>query len=651
VSLRSPFTLLTGIFGGILLALFGLVLMRGRSFIPGLLLTALAVALFLVSSQRLRTAASPDADLPAQLRKRLPLALIGLAFFFCLLAVYEVSQPRTISADLLSAASWLVSILCLAVGVLWWEHWRPSLSAMRLWLAAHRREAILVGGIFAAALAARLVLLAQHPYPWSGDEASVGMEARRILSGENLDVFNAGWSGQPNLSFVPTALALAVLGDTLFAIRLSSALIGALSVVTLYLAARALFDRTVATIAAAFLVAFPFHLQFSRIGVSNIVDAFMVTLCLWLTVRAVQQETLRAFLWAGLATGLALYTYVGSRLVIALGIATLAYYIIRHRGYLRRHIWHLGGYAAGLVVMAAPMAYFMFRHPDIFMTRVAQTGIMFNGWLPHEAAVTGKGVLGVLLDQFWRSTLVFIAQGAPGNFFNSPQPYLNLFGSLFFLIGMGLALQHLLDFPYTVVLLWFWAVVFLGGVLTLDPPANTRLVMSTPAVAIFLALGMQQVLKVLEEIKITGRWRTVAAAMMVGLLLAQNAMYYFGPYRTGHYFADANSEMAEAVGMELQSLGPRYHLLMMGQPRVYSGFPTISFLAPHNTLADVDPAQVDAVDLTGLRPTLLVATPDNLSAIRSLAQRYPGGKWQEVPRQTEQETLYYAYVLGPESTP
>ena len=85
----------------------------------------------------------------------------------------------------------------------------------------------------------RTIDLTAHPYPWSGDEASIGMEARRILNGEITNFFDTGWSLQPNWSFVPTAITEMIFGENILAVRLTSALAGTLAVLFVYLTARA----------------------------------------------------------------------------------------------------------------------------------------------------------------------------------------------------------------------------------------------------------------------------------------------------------------------------------------------------------------------------------------------------------------------------
>src|SRR3972149_405925 len=177
--------------------------------------------------------------------------------------------------------------------------------------APHRVEILTVAGIVLVALLARTVYLSLHPYPWSGDEASVGSEGRRIINGEVPDSFDSGWSGQPNWSFVPTALTLKIFGQNFVGIRMVSALAGTFTVLFVYLLGREMFNKQVGLLAAAFLALYPFHVHFSRIGVNNINDGFMVALVLWLVFRAVRKGRTFDYVLAGVASGLTIYTYVG----------------------------------------------------------------------------------------------------------------------------------------------------------------------------------------------------------------------------------------------------------------------------------------------------------------------------------------------------
>jgi 4-amino-4-deoxy-L-arabinose transferase-like glycosyltransferase len=647
---REPFPLAAILFG-IVLTAFGLVLLRGDSLAGGAAALVLALSLFVMGFSRLQSTPLTDDDLAELVRTWSPTFLLYLGFGLSFLAAFQAGRPATVDANTLAVVLWAASLACLVLGSLWLEHWNPSPRAFLARIWRHKLEILLVLSIFVIGLGARTYLLDQHPYAWSGDEATVGMEGRRILTDEWTQLFSSGWSGNPTLAFYPSALAVAIFGSTILAVRFVAALVGALTVLTIYLLARLIFDRTTAMLAAAFLTTYPVHLQFSRIGVLNVFDGLTVTLSLWLVIRAARQERLSAYVLAGIVSGLAFYTYVGSRLVIGLSLALLAYLCIRERGFFKAHVRHLLLYVASAWSTLAPMASFYSKHQDLFMDRFNQAGILLNGWLAREGSLPGKSVASVLLDQFVNSTLVFVSQPAVGGFFNAPRPYLTFAASLFFLLGMAYAFRHILKPHFMILLLWFWSVVIFGGVLTLDPPANTRFVMTAPAVALFLAIGVTKVMEILGYLRLPSGWRLTFGIVVVALLAVQNATFYFGAYRSGYYFEDANAEVAAQAGLELRRLGPKYTLYMMGRPRMFSDFPTIQYLAPLSPREDLDPALVSAADLSRGLPAFVVAIPDNLTALESLRSRYPGGTWEAVPSRALPEVLYYAYSLPAPAAP
>ena len=159
-------------------------------------------------------------------------------------------------------------------------------------------------------------------------------------------------------------------------------------------------------------------------------------------------------------------------------------------------------------------------------------------------------------------------------------------------------------------------------------------------------MGLTRIIEILSRVRVPLMWQKSLTAIVVLFLVIQNAVFYFGPYRAGYYLDNANAEVAMQAGMQLASLGPNCTLCMMAQPRMYSDFPTIPFLAPRNPRMDLDPQQISNVDLSVHLPAFVVATPDNLTALQSLTQRYPGGKFETVPSTSRQETLYYAYTVG-----
>ena len=634
----------------IFLILAGVIQLRAQIWTIGAICLALALLGFILSMRLLEKAPFTSEEVET-LRPLLGPMLSWVTIISLLMVSVFYVADNFISArtNRIAAIAWVSSVL-LGMLVVWgWQSWSSLGRTLIEKVNSRYVEVTLLLMVVILAIAVRTIDITSHPYPWSGDELSIGTEGRRILSGEITNFFETGWSSQPNWSFLPTAVTELIFGENIFAIRLPSVLAGTLAVLLVYLAARELFNPATALMSAAFLATLPYNVHFSRVGVNNVLDSLMSALLFWLIARGMKTNDPRYYYTAGAVGGLCIYTYAGTRLVLILAGLMILFLIIRQRSYLFSHWRHLVGFAAGVLVSAAPQAAFFARHPDIFIGRLGQEGILFNGWLTQQAAQTGKSVWDILLSQFTRTVMVFVASPAPGNFFNSPSPYLTVLGSILFLLGMGYALAFALQPRYFILLIWFWAVILFGGILTLNPPANTRMLMTSPPVAIFMALGAYKILEYLQRFRIVPP-RLVAPILIlaVGVITVQNVNFYMVEYKNNSYFQDANGEFAMEIALFANARGKDFHIYVLGAPRIFSGFPSFAFLAPQNPRADLFAEGIPALQIPSGSEAGFFAIPENRLLLEQIRQRYPGGESGLVYRKTApSEILFEYYIVKP----
>jgi 4-amino-4-deoxy-L-arabinose transferase-like glycosyltransferase len=591
---------------------------------------------------------APIAEKARTASAQLPLTLWFTSLMLLFLAVQGVrAENPTPALNRCVAITWLLSVAAFGYSVLRSVGWRPPrLAALAAGLRAHRLEVLAAVGIGLAALALRTYQLTDHPYAFINDEGSVGLEAVDIWHGWGVNLFTAGWSGYPRWAFVPTAISVGLFGNTPFAVRIVSALAGALTVVFLYLMGREAFGPAVGLLAAGFLAALPVHVHFSRLGVGNVVDGLFGAVVLWLTVRAIRRDRVSSYLWAGLAAGLTIYVYLGSRLVLGLAVGLLAYQSLRQRGYFSAHLVHLLVFAGAAVVVAAPMAVYFAHAPDTFMARVNSEAIFRNNWIADQMA-TGKTFTEVLLDQFAKSSLVYITQPAAGGFFSSPVPLLSGVGAIFALIGMGVAFWRSRQPFYLVTWVWFWSVVIFGGVLTINAPASERLVGSLPPLALFVAFGLTEAVGLARRfVVLPARWGLALCAGAVALTGLQGVSFYFGQYRRVGYFNDGSNELIlESLQYALRE-APNDRMFMITAPFVKADFPNFNYLAPDIEKQDLDEVTPDTLAaLPHDRGALFIALPEHRDDLETVAQYAPGGKWLEVPRKYRDGLLYLAYQV------
>jgi hypothetical protein len=201
----------------IVLLLASIALLRAKFFGGGSICLLLALAGFIFSIRYLEKSPFTPAELDT-LRPFLSsfgvwLLIISLTLISVL---YVADNAKTTETDRVAAFAFVGSLI-LGLLAVWWGAWRRRLGTVIETLKVNRVEAGLLLVVIFLAFALRTIGLASHPYPWSGDEASIGTEAFRILNGEITNYFDTGWSSQPNWSFMPTALTEILFGKGIIA--------------------------------------------------------------------------------------------------------------------------------------------------------------------------------------------------------------------------------------------------------------------------------------------------------------------------------------------------------------------------------------------------------------------------------------------------
>ena len=617
----------------------------------GVILYAGAIGVYLWSSRSIPNWPNFQASGDQLERRQPPFALWLTPLVLTLWLIFQVNEPTITSEQArLMAILWPVSAVLFSWSVLRMAGWRfPQLATINQGWRKHSYEILAVVLLVCLAFALRIYNLELHPYAMVNDEGEVGKQALLILSGERTNLFDAGWGGQPAWSFAPDAVTTWLFGRNAFAVRLVSAVQGTLAVLFLFFLAREIFDSATGLLAAGILATLPFHIHFSRLGVCNGGDAFFVTLVLWLTIRAIRRGKLSSYLWAGLAAGLTLYTYLGSRLVMALALGTLGYAILYYRMSWQAHLRQWVVFIAALGIVAAPIGVYFLNHPEWFMSRINDESIFNNGWLSNRLAE--GNLTAALVEQVGRSTLVFIASDAPAGFYNAPRPYFPPMAAILGMLGLGYAFWRMKEPRYMMLLAWFWAVVLLGSASTTGPPTSQRLIMSAPAAALFVALGVRKTASMLQAVVTRFQWLGMAVSILCVFITAvQGVTFYFVEYPNGHYFEDHSNELTYEASRYADSLGSDYQMFLIGAPTVLTIFGNFGYLARDNhprDLNEVTPETVAALPRQG--GAFFVAFPTRQQDLQKVADLIPGGTWLETPRRYRPgEVLYYAYLVPPE---
>lgn len=476
----------------------------------------------------------------------------------------------------------------------------------------------------------RIWSLDSIPHTLSGDEASQGLEALRVLAGEIRNPFATGWLGVPTLSFFFNSISIAWLGPDTFALRLPWALVGTLTIPVTFALMRRLHGSAVAWISATLLAVYHYHIHYSRLGSNQVADPLFLALALWLLYRGMDLDSRRDWALSGMVAGLALYFYAGGRLTMVVLAFVLIHAALRGGWvFLRRHWGGMLTLALGFAVSAAPMLQYALRFPEQFNARVNAVGIFHNGWLEQEMALRGAGMAEVLFDQFRRAALAFNVYPDRTVWYGLPEPLLDPVSGALFLLGLAACTLNLFrrgaSQRLAPIVIWWWLGMVFGGMLTDTTPSSQRLITLAVPVTVFIAVVMNAAANRIGRL-VPGR--RVSRSLVSGfavLAFATISLYtYFIDYTPRRIAGGPHAELATDIAPRLRTLAPDHDLHFVGAPFMYWGFATLPYLVSEARAGDiVEPLQVPCVPGCpargrGLAFILHPARADELDAIRSV---------------------------------
>ena len=306
------------------------------------------------------------------------------------------------------------------------------------------------------ALAVAVVLLRLHrldelPPSLRRDADSEGLAALRVLQGEHAIFFPDVGQGRNASVIYVSALSTLLLGRTLLAMHLPTALGSAGMVFAVFWVGRLLFGRDeeegqatpwrallIGGVAAGLMAVSLGQTVVGRTAYNNITQmSLILTLCLGLLWWGWKERRLRWIVLAGVCAGILPYTYYPARIVPALflvyGLTFLLPLSAAAWEKVRGEIPLAAAFLGAAALVAGPVLIHFALYPEHFFLR-SNYLLIFS---PENSQ-------GAPLRAFLTNALDYLAvlsfQGDP-NWRNNyaGRPMLNLWESVFFIIGVGIA--------------------------------------------------------------------------------------------------------------------------------------------------------------------------------------------------------------------
>lgn len=367
----------------------------------------------------------------------------------------------------------------------------------------------------------RFQRLGELPQGLSHDEGVDGILALQVLQGEHAVFFlGPGSSGRDASAIYALALSTSLLGRTLLAMHLPTALGSAGMVFVVFWLGRLLFGKDengranawrgllIGGVGAGLLAVSLNQTIIGRASFNNVTHTpLLLALSLALLWQGWTRQAQGGRSWwrialAGACAGLLLYTYVPARitpfLFLFFGLSFLLHWAWLDGGRekkrwralfpllasrLRAELPWAGVFAGAAMLAAAPLFIHFAQNPEHLFWRSGQL------WVFDSSRSQGDP-LGALWGNVREHLMVFGFRGDPNwerNFAN--RPMLNLWEAFFFWLGVGVSLWRWQRPAYRLLLLWL-CMLILPAMLAIDvtPPPNT-LRMNGAAPAVYLLIG------------------------------------------------------------------------------------------------------------------------------------------------------------------
>ena len=560
-----------------------------------------------------------------------------LSLPFAILVPYLAGQAQQMTHPILAISAWFIAIGLVLAGT-WLQ---PSPLRWPSW----RLIAIFVG-ITAVAFLLRVILADRIPIYLTGDEAAAGVAAEDFTHGAWNNIFITGWYAFPSFWFTIPSFFIGLLGHTTLALRIPSALAGALTVTTSFFVARAMFGKRAAWYTAVFLAALHYHIHFSRIGLNNIWDGlwYIVTIgALW---YGWEKGRRNAYLLTGLALGISQYFYSSSRTILVLILGWILLALVFDRPRLKQawlnlvFMFIVGG------IVALPLAWHYIQFPNTFMepmNRVALT----SQWLQQEVINTGVPAWRIVLNQVGLALGSFTYE--PLRAWYTPDvPILRPLAAGLFLIGIVLLFFRRQKWQIIPILLWLGAFMAIGG-LSESTPAAQRYVAAAPVCALLVGFGLSESTRYLQA-TFENRRRLIAilSAILLVVLAADELNFYFRVFTPHSTISEARSNgvIAQTFADYLKTKPKDLQVVFFGYPNMgFYSVPSIQYLAPEISGIDINDPWIPA-DRSMITSShiLFIFLPNNFTQIPPVQANYPSGKITSIPA-ADGELLYKLYEV------
>ncbi len=410
----------------------------------------------------------------------------------------------------------------------------------------------------------RFYKLNEIPFGLFPDEAANGLDAIGILEGKHAIFFPANGGREPLFIYL-IALSFKLLGISSFSIRFTSAIIGLLTILVVYLLIKELFNNFVALLTAYFLATSHWHLIISRDGFRAILVPLFLSLVLLLLLKALKSKKFFYFLGLGFILGLGFYTYPAYWTILFI----VGFYLLLEKSAIDFKALKFKFLTTFLTFLLTifPLLIFLIHNPKAVIGR------------PYGVSIFKNFKIEQFLINLKKTILQFSFQGDLNfrhNFANYPM--LGYFLGFLFVLGLALFLINLYQKKYAFVLALLFFTL-LPQIFSIENiPHGLRSLGSLPIALLIVSFLIFSVYQRIKFNKIFIYGFSLVLSFILGFNLYQTYDLYFNKWANSFYVLNAYSEDLVKISDFLLELKPKEKVYILFDEYYLYYDQTIKFL-------------------------------------------------------------------------
>lgn len=518
---------------------------------------------------------------PGRRLEPLKLGLAALIVALCGLSVWAWLRPSDAGMDLIAGPllgrggpvfAWILGALGFA-GVLALAHFAAPVTAPQPALP-WRKEALGLLAVLALGAAIRFPQMGAVPDGIWYDELNLSRATEdRVLREGAAPLYVAEQVENPGAYLWVGAAVYKVFGVGITPLRYLAAIFGLLALIPFWGLARLWFGARWALAATALFAVMRWTLIPQRIAFMSGFALFWMLAALWAFWSARLRPSAGsglAWRWvlAGALAGCNLHTYTPGRLVPMVIAAFIALDLAFELRTWRFRSQGAAQMAAGFLVTAGPMLWYIATHWAVYSLRASQVSIF------TDAAKSGRPLFGELWTTFSKHVLMFNLRGD----FNARHnlhfyPHVDLLTASALALSLPYALGRFFkDARGRFITLWFGAMLCAGiFTLSVEAPQGHRTILAAPALALAIIWAVRDLLGPVGK-AFTGGWPKAGLAAALALLLsvaAFNAYEVFGIWGPNSETWRSFSPFATAIARRVTQAPPNTVICVSNLPQEY----------------------------------------------------------------------------------